>query len=259
MAFYRCNDAFVGEGVGSANSFTDKLKKRFHCYAKKVISVDTNPILRAIASVVGVLMLFFGFIGFFIASGAAASVISGRYYDQMPLYRIDGIAVDSNGNVHCGNFDYRSIQVYDSSGVFLYRFTVPFSGSVDFFAFYIDDEDVVHITDAVRARIVSFKDGYLVSDIMVADDSSYSDLLRGFSRYGRNQFFDASGNKYVVSGRTVRVYDIDGVFIRRVSPNAPIWPFTARAFWGFGAAGLIVIFFFNKKPILELVHDLKRT
>jgi len=221
--------------------------------------VDTNPILRAIASVVGVLMLFFGFIGFFIASGAAASVISGRYYDQKPLHRIDGISVDSNGNIHCGNFDYRSIQVYDNSGVFLYRFTVPFSGSVDFFAFYIDDDDIVHITDAVRARIVSFKDGYLVNDLRASGDDSQSDLFNGFGRNSRNVSYDSEGNRYAASGRTVQVYDQDGALIRSVSPNAPIWPFSSSVFWVFGIVGLLLIVAFNHKPIQELIQDLKRT
>ncbi|MCL2699858.1 MAG: hypothetical protein FWE68_06055, partial [Defluviitaleaceae bacterium] len=87
-------------------------------------------------TIIGVALVLFGFSGNGSVDVVSLNVETGRFYDPIPLRSVDGIAVDSAGNIYYGSFDYSSIQVYDSEGLFLYRFSFQ-TGGRGYFWFHI--------------------------------------------------------------------------------------------------------------------------
>ena len=197
--------------------------------------------VKIATTTIGVILLLFGFFGFFIAAGTRMSDKTGKLFNQKPLYTINGIAVDSIGNIYYGNKEHTSIDVYDNKGSFLYRFSFP-SG---YFVFHIDHEDIVHVATARVNKIFSFKDGDLLSERKYINSQEKSDIINEFNRQRKRKYIDSNGNKYVISVITIKVYDQQGTLIRRVWANAPIWPFPIVMFWCIAAFGLFIAFISN--------------
>lgn len=216
--------------------------------------------IRVIGTIIGFLLLFLGFLGFFMMLGNAMHEETGRFNDPKPLYSIRGIAIDSIGNLYYGNNDHSTIQVYSNKGSFLYRFSFP-TGGAGYFAFYIDNDDVVHVATARTNKVFSFKEGDWIGERTYVDGKDESDTINDFERRKKKEFFDVEGNRYIISIRTVKMYDPNGIFVRKVSPSAPIWPFSIFMFWGIGALGIPVIllsnFWFFKKFFSALEQNRK--
>ncbi len=84
---------------------------------KKKNSVIPMPV-RVISGLIGVTMLFFGFFGFMLSISRGVYQQTGMFYTQKPLNEVNGLAVDSIGNVYIGESESSCIQVYDPNGVF---------------------------------------------------------------------------------------------------------------------------------------------
>lgn len=206
--------------------------------------------------VIGVILVIFGSSGFLISISYKTDPI-GRYNDQKPLYSVNGIVVDSKGNLYYGTDQYNSIQVYNNKGAFLYRFSLPNA----FFTFYIDSDDIIHVASARANGVLSFKDGELMN---VREYMEGENVIPEFARLQKENYYDDLGNRYYIYGlaenrsldtigtkgtkvhlsnKTVNIYDPQGTFISMVSPKAPIWPFSIWMFWGIAAVGLLIIIF----------------
>jgi hypothetical protein len=188
----------------------------------------------------GAVILFIGIYGFFSIAISSATSNVGRFYNELPLLPLNGIAVDSKGNVFFGISEHNSIQVYDNMGVFLYRFSFPAGGGM--FSFYVDYDDFVHVVTARNSRVFSFYGGHLVGE-----RGSYAEELQEFGRRRQRDYSDIYGNKYAISFRSVRMYDEYGNFLRRISPNAPIWPFPIFVMWLIALVGFIILIIMNWK------------
>ena len=210
-------------------------------------------IMKRYATIIGLALLVIGIVSCVLGFLNLMSITTGRSYSPRPLYTINGISVDSRGNIHYGAGWFNSIQVYDNEGNFLYRFSFPVSGSEDF-TFYIDNDDIVYVIPRRAGSIFSFKDGNLVNEQRILDAYGNIDwnertaIFDDFrSRYSR-EYMDNEGNRYVITSitRRVRMYDPEGNFIRRISPNAPILPLPIPIAMPVGALGIAVIVIANK-------------
>ncbi|MCL2224333.1 MAG: hypothetical protein FWB96_05120 [Defluviitaleaceae bacterium] len=182
-------------------------------------------------------LVLFGVATTFVSIGSIPQGRIGRFYDELPLWGMNGIVVDNVGNVYFGTGINNSIQVYDNTGVFLYRFAVPAGSGM--FTFYIDNEDTVYVA-AARGGVFSFRDGYLVSERRPVEGNE----LAEFRNNSLPEYIDNDGNVYVIQRRGyVRMYDIEGAFLRNISPNAPRFPLPP----GFGvlfalfAVGIVIL------------------
>lgn len=212
--------------------------------------------VKIIFTVVGVILLLFGLFGFFMMFATSSSEQTGLFDDQKPLYSIKGIAVDSKGNLYYGIDESSSIQVYDNECNFLYRISFK-TGGAGYFAFYIDSDDIIHIATARANCVYSFYNGDLLDIREYADSEEESDTINAYERLQKSSYFDSNGNRYDISGSGVKMYDINGVFIRNMSPNAPVWPFTIFMYWGIAALGMIIVFLANVKFIINTFKQMK--
>lgn len=124
--------------------------------------------IRAISSIIGITMLFFGLFGFLLSAGRGMYHQTGIFYTQKPLNEINGLAVDSIGNVYIGESESSCIQVYNSNGVFQYGFSFP-TGGAGWFAFGIDKNDQIHVVTARTDSHYTFKNGEAVGYEEITD------------------------------------------------------------------------------------------
>ena len=85
--------------------------------------------MKRMLTILGILFFSFGFIEFMMLFVSACQDQTGRYIDQKPLYTTNGIAVDSKGYLYYGIREFSTIQVYDNTGVFMYRFSFRTRGA----------------------------------------------------------------------------------------------------------------------------------
>jgi len=210
--------------------------------------------IRVCLTMLGIAMVVFGFSGFVMVLGIAAREPQGIFYDEKPLYSVEGIAVDSAGNLYFGNREHQTIHVYDNEGRFLYRFSRGGEGS---YIFYIDEDDIVHVATARQDRVFSFKDGVLIAEHEYAAGYEQTRTFEDFSQRQRTSFTDKEGNTYVVTSRTVTVYDQQGELIRSVTPRGPTWPLHSLMYWGTMAVGLLLSVLPNLKDLNRLFKELE--
>ena len=213
----------------------------------------TQRNLRVILSILAVSALFFGFFGFFFS-------ISDIYKDvakldkQSPLHEIKGVAVDSQGNLYYGTSQHSAIQVYNNEGNFIYGFSFP-TGGAGYFAFYIDDDDYIHIATARTNCTYIFLYGELIEKKEYVNSQESSDTINQYDNISRQSriFRDENGNTYTVKyNNKVYMYDDSGNYLRTISPNAPLWPLSVFGFWGIAAIGMATLFVVNRKFFSEL-------
>ncbi|MCL2357881.1 MAG: hypothetical protein FWC70_12145 [Defluviitaleaceae bacterium] len=213
--------------------------------------MKARRVIRVIFTAVGAVLFFLGVGGYFVTMGNMSADI-GRFYNQVPLHAIRGIAVDSQGNAFWGSGSHSSIQVYNNYGIFLYRFSFP-TGSGDW-TFYIDSDDVVHVATARGARLLSFKDGILLFESRAEN----SDMVREFDSRRQAKVTDNYGNIYRIRHGVVRMYDEGECFIRTIRPNAPIWPFHPVMMFGIAVVGLLIAVSCNAEWISGQVREAQK-
>jgi hypothetical protein len=217
--------------------------------------------MRRVGAIISVAVLLFGWLGYmmmlFLYAAAGNLFINrgsddfGRYTDQRSHNSVDRIVVDSAGNIYYLLSQHNSFQVYDNRGSFLYRASFPaFRGPPDF---VIDNDDVVFV---IRGEFLMhlYKNGeYLHTD---RDGGGSAHAIR--EARNKKEYHDRDGNKYVVSGRSVNIYDEHGTFMRKVSPKAPIWPFSLQLYACITILGAFLTFISNRKFFVRFFTRKKR-
>jgi|GEM_PF-1261890 len=200
--------------------------------------------LKVLGTLLSVVLIVVGFWGFLFAWGSSEK--TGQYNSPKPMYSVNRIAVDSRGNLYYGLSELDSVQVYSNGGEFLYR--VAFSGNgVGHFVFIVDENDILHIAGSRTSGVLSFHDGVLVGEHKYTDDNDRLSIQRNYERLGAKTFYDKGGNKYLISGKKVRVFDSQGELTRIVTPSAPIWPFSITTYWGLSFLGILTLVLINIK------------
>lgn len=145
-----------------------------------------RTIIRVVINIAAIFALMIGFLGFFSAFNSMdnADRIIERFDTQFPLHEINGIAVDSKGNLYYGTSQHSAIQVYDNQGVFLYGFLFP-TGGAGYFAFYIDDNDFIHIATSRTNSTYLFQYGELIEANEYADGQG-SDIINDYNEKSRS-------------------------------------------------------------------------
>lgn len=173
---------------------------------------------KAIITILGIIFFICGFFGIFLTMNFPVTGRIGRFYDQLPMGAVNRIVVDSSGNIYVGVTYRSSIQVYDNTGMFLYRFSFPGRGGT-YFTFYIDNDDIVHVAVAREHGVFSFKNGYLIGEREFIHANEIADIRN----QSRREYVDNEGNVYIIQRtRSVRMYDAHGNFIRRIAPHTPL-------------------------------------
>lgn len=204
-------------------------------------SVIPMPI-RVISGIIGVNMLFFGFFGFIRSACRGMYQQTGMFYTQKPLNEVNGLAVDSMGNVYIGESESSCIQVYDPNGVFQYGFSFP-TGGAGWFAFGIDENDQIHVVTARTDSHYTFKNGETVEyeeitdyDMQKALEAQYNMSESSTLRHGEKSY-------HITFLRTLEITDVKNNMVSKVNLHSPVWPFPIFDFWIIAALGGVMIFF----------------
>ena len=201
-------------------------------------------------TLVGLFLLLAGFMGFIASVGNSVRGQFGRFYDQVPIHELIGIVVDGSGNIFWGTSNHNSIQVYDNTGAFLYRFSFPTGGGT--FSFYIDSYDILHVATARGNRVFSFKEGVLINEERCEDSSSFYE----FRNRRQREYVDRDGNIYRIRPRWVRMYDEHDNFMRTIFARTPIWPFSPIIMWLIVILGIIMVLLANKVFFLDIIETM---
>ncbi len=170
---------------------------------------------------------------------------------EFPLGDLEGIAVDSEGNVYCGVQFYSRVQVYDAEGKFLYgKFIDSAYGA---FRIRINEDDYLEVATVRNDKLYRFdKNGNLVRE-----SSDVRHYFSAFGKTGETRYYDQSENvNYFTRGSLLYAYIVkrDSSGQERVIIRTPLhkWlfqgPFPA---WMFGVIGMILLNC-GRKPIREL-------
>ena len=107
---------------------------------------------------------------------------------EFPLGDLEGIAVDSEGNIYCGVQFYSRVQVYDPEGKFLYGKFIDSAGGS--FRIRINKDDCLEVATVRNAKLYRFdKNGNLVREW---SDVGY--YFSDFGKAGETRYYDQSEN-----------------------------------------------------------------
>lgn len=206
--------------------------------------------------IITALFLSIGSIGFF------AGAITGLGFDfrnldsfELPLGHLEGIAVDSEGNIYCGLQFYSRIQVYDAEGKFIYGKFIDSAGGV--FRIRINERDQLEVATARNDKLYLFeKDGTLVNEL-----SNVGHYFHDFGETGETRFHDKNKNtiyliKWSPLGTYIAKKDLPGRDMIIIRTPFHKWlfmgPFPA---WLFCMAGVVMFMFVRKKnPFKRLLR-----
>ncbi len=196
--------------------------------------------IKIIAFCIGTLFLLFGFIGFMYVAANAMATQYQALSTPLPINQVNGMAVDSKGQIHIGDSQTSSIQTFDSSGRFLYGFTFP-TGGAGWFAFGMDTDDAIHIVTARTDAYLKYKDGQqLLAETI--DDLRQTELENAY-HMGNASRFSRNGTEY-------RLLLFDRLEIRErnggksvIILEAPYWPLPIWVFWLIAAIGMGLWFY----------------
>ena len=197
--------------------------------------------IRILSGVLGVAMLFFGFFGFLLSASRGMHQQTEMFYTQKPLSEINGLAVDSAGNIYIGESESSCIQVYDPNGVFQYGFYFPTGGS-GWFAFGIDENDQVHIVTARTKTHYIFKNGEVVGEEEIADYDMRSALEAQYNMIEGSTLQQGTTIYHVTFFRFLEITDAENNLISKVNLHSPIWPLPIFNFWIIAALGGAMLF-----------------
>jgi hypothetical protein len=115
--------------------------------------------IRYVISIFSTFFLVIGAIGFFSGPLASGFGVSFDNLDsfEFPLGDLEGIAVDSEGNIYCGLQFYSRIQVYDAKGNFIYGKFIDSAGGA--FRIRINNDDQLEVATARNDKLYIFERG----------------------------------------------------------------------------------------------------
>ena len=102
-------------------------------------------------AILGFVMLILGCYGWF--SGVFQAFWAGRTV-EMPLGDLQGVAVDSSGNVYCGAQFYRRVQKYDPDSQFLFSLHIDPPGGA--FRIRVNENDELEVATLLTNRLYRF-------------------------------------------------------------------------------------------------------
>lgn len=187
---------------------------------------------------IGAILLLIGTIGWF--SLGLGFVKPNLHGIELPLSRLNDIAVDSKDNIYCSSEAYNRVQIYDKNGKFIRGWFLNSGGGS--FQIDIDERDQIHVGTARGKRHYIYDlNGRLVKQ--VESPGYYKELLNKNVSYCK----DKQGHTYDIqplSNIYPRVVKIAGPREKTTFISTPIYkwlfmaPFPA---WILFAVGMIIL------------------
>jgi len=214
-----------------------------------------NENTRYVIRIVAALFLIVGSIGF-LAGAITGLGFEFRNLDsfELPLGCLEGIAVDSDGNIYCGLQFYSRIQVYDPEGKFIYGKFVNSAGGA--FRIRINEKDQLEVATARNDKLYVFeKDGTLVNEL-----SDVGHYFHNFGKTGETRFHDKRQNvtyfkKSSFLGPDIATKDSSGE--KKVIIKTPFhkWLFKGPLpAWLLALVGVVMFKFVGKNPFKNLLR-----
>jgi hypothetical protein len=221
------------------------------------MKLKVNPALKIVLTIVAFCLILFGWMGFMIsASYSMGKSGVDKYYEQYPLNDVNGIAVDSAGDIYIGEGQTGSIQVYNSQGNFKYGFSFP-TGGAGWFAFGIE-HDKIHIVTARTDSYFVFSNGELVYSEKEIDYNHSEELQKKYHMTENYSFATSNKTYRILQHDTVSIKDSLSGQVEKVHLNVPFWPFSIDTFWGIGAFGMVLMFALHHEVFFSMVKFKKR-
>lgn len=202
-------------------------------------------ILRSIASVFLVIGGI-GWLGDILITNRKSPFIGSE--TELPLGRLEGIVVDSQGNIYCGSQSYGRIQQYDAQGNFTRGWFIKTAGGA--FRMQINKEDQLLVATARTDLFATFdQDGDMV-DLQ----TNLPGIYQEFGLVSQSRFESSNGDTYVIENsfffpHVVRI-SFDGKQSTIITTSWYKWlfmtPFPAYLFAGLG---FIISVLTNKRTI----------
>ena len=191
--------------------------------------------LKVVAFILGCIFIFFGSYGFLSCFSSATTDNKGVLVSSLPINDANGIVVDSKGNIYIGDAQSSSVQVFSNTGQFLYGFSFP-TGGAGWFAFGIDDQDIIHIVTARTDSYFQYLNGERIYSESI--DSSRQEQLEKAYKMSSGNSFDFQNKKYSVSSRNViNIHSLSSNDISEIKLNTPFWPLSIFTYWLILACG----------------------
>lgn len=154
-----------------------------------------------------------------------------------PINRVNGIALNSNGDIYIGSLENSIIQVFDIHGEYLYGIELPINKSNFNFGFA---DEKLHIVASREKKHYVFDEKKLIVEETIEQEQQ-KDILNKLY----NNLFD--NNKYkLTSFHSVVVRDkITNQLIQKIPLNLPIWPFSIFVYFIIAAIGIVLLMIQN--------------
>jgi len=137
------------------------------------------------------LLLLLGFVGWITGFTASA------WLEEMPLGQLEGIAVDSDGNIYCASQFYNRVQKYSPEGRFLFGLTINTSGGS--YRIRINNDDELEIATARNDSFYRFS-----SDGKLLETKKNVDHFYGeFGSLGQKKCRGPNNSKYEIKWGTL--------------------------------------------------------
>ncbi len=202
------------------------------------------------------LFLVIGGIGFFAGFIAMGFGVAFENLDsfELPLGDLEGITVDSEGNIYCGLQFYSRIQVYNAEGKFVYGKFIDSAGGA--FRIRINQDDQLEVATARNDKLYIFaRDGFLVREL-----SDVGHYFHDFGKTSERRFHDKRQNviyfkKPTLLGPYIVKRESSGE--KKVIIKTPFhkWLFKGPLpAWLFMMIGALMFMFIKKNPLKHLLR-----
>ncbi len=160
---------------------------------------------KVIGLILGIVLFLFGFLGFFSAFATSVKTVQETFEKARPINEKNGLAVDSEGNFYVGDAQGSYIQVFDKTGKFKYGFTFETGGS-GWFAFGIDENNVLHIVTARTESHLQFSNGLLIA----GEKITYEQRKTLEEKYNMSDgnYFESEQYSYYLVSEMVRIAEL---------------------------------------------------
>jgi len=199
---------------------------------------------------------------FFVAIGSIgwfAGALTGLGFDfrnldsfELPLGCLEGIAVDSEGNIYCGLQFYNRVQVYDAEGKFIYGKFIDSAGGT--FRIRINENNQLEVATARNDKLYLFeKDGTLINELSNVGHYFYDFGETGKTRYHDKRHKTTYLIKWSPVGSYVAKKDLLGE--EKIIIRTPFhkWLFMGPLpAWLFAAVGVVMFMFVSKDPLKHI-------
>lgn len=185
--------------------------------------------------IVSIVFIIFGSFGFMLSLGGDNN--DDYFLKVKSINNVNGIAVDSIGNIYIGDLERSYIQVFNKEGNFLYGFSISAGGMRSYYSFGIDKVDVIHVVTI--SNYFKFKNGELIHQEKIESKNELEELYD----MSKSNVFKTRDKVYKFTFlKNLKIIDTQNNKIEIVKLNIPIFPLPISFFWFVAAIGMILFF-----------------